>query len=205
MAAQIQSSKLPRISVILPIYNTGACLDELYARLRQTIELCGHDFEFIMVDDGSPDGAHIKLEELARMDSRIKAIILSRNFGQHPAISAGLEHATGDVVVLMDADLQDRPEDIPLFLASLKDGVDIVYSVKQNGAEGFLQRLTSKLYHYVFSRITRTNVPNNIGTFRLFRGSVRNAMLQYSERNVLYGPLMFYIGFHSTTISHPDR
>jgi len=196
-----------RLSIILPIYNTGGCLEELYTRLRDTLEKMSLEFELLMIDDGSPDGASKKLEELAGKDVRIKALFLSRNFGQHPAISAGLEHANGNMLVLMDADLQDRPEDIPLLLAHLRPNVDIVYTVKTDAAEGFLTRLTSRLYHHVFSSITRTSVPRNIGTLRLFRRNVLDSLLTFPERHILYGPLMFFLGYRYVTVpvSHPPR
>ena len=189
-----------KLSVILPIYNTASCLDELYARLKSVLEGQALAFELLMIDDGSPDGAHVKLAGMAQKDKRIKALFFSRNFGQHPAISAGLEHATGDVIVLMDADLQDQPEDIPLLLSHLRPEVDIVYSEKMKAPEGLLTNLTSRLYHRVFSSITRTNVPRNIGTFRLFRRSVLQSLLKFPERNILYGPLMFFIGYRYTTV-----
>lgn len=201
MEAPAQNLMSYKLSVILPIYNTGDCLEELHQRLCKTLESCVQNFELIMVDDGSPDNAHEKLVDIAHRDARVKALFLSRNFGQHPAISAGLEHANGDVIVLMDADLQDRPEDIPFLLAQLEPDVDIVYTVKSNPEESFFQLLTSRFYHYVFSRITCTKVPNKIGTLRVFRNVVQNALLRYPERNVLYGPLMFFVGFRSTTVT----
>jgi len=196
-----------RLSIILPIYKTGGCLEELYTRLCDTLEKAGLEFELLMIDDGSPDAAGQKLEALAGKDPRIKALFLTRNFGQHPAISAGLEHASGSLIVLMDADLQDRPEDIPLLLEHLRHDVDIVYTVKSDAREGLLTRLTSRLYHHIFSSITRTRVPRNIGTFRLFRRFVLESLLDFPERQILYGPLLFFMGYRYVTVpvSHPPR
>ena len=191
---------VPRVSVVLPIYNTARYLRELVQRLKDTLEKASPDFEIFMVDDGDPDNAWEILRDLAAEDPRVKAIKLSRNFGQHPAIAAGFEHATGGVIILMDADLQDRPEDIPRLLEKLQGDVDVVYTVKVGQQESFSTRLTSLLYHYVFSKLTRTNVPRNIGTFRAFTRRFLEALLSYPERNVLYGPLMFYAGFEYVTV-----
>lgn len=189
------ASTMPHISTVLPVYRTAYCLPELYERLRRTLETLDPDFEIVMVEDGGPDNAWEILEGLARQDTRLKGIRLSRNFGQHSAIAAGFEHATGDVIVLMDADLQDRPEDIPLLLEQLKGDVDIVYTVKTGGREPATIALTSRLYHYVFSRLTHTSVPRDIGTFRAFTRRLLDAVLAYPERGILFGPLMFHVGF----------
>jgi len=193
----------PRVSVVLPVYNTGGCLHELYERLTKTLEAKGYDFELLMVEDGGRDNAWEILEGIASKDSRVKAMQLSRNFGQHPAIAAAFENATGDAIILMDADLQDRPEDIPLLLEKLKGDIHIVFTVKQGSRESFATQLTSRLYHYVFSKLTRTHVPRDIGTFRAFTAEFLNAVMTYPERNILFGPLMFHVGFKSETVTVP--
>ncbi len=195
----------PRISVVLPIYQTAPYLRELYQRARETLEKNKNDFELIMVDDGSRDDAWSIILELAAADNRVKGIKLSRNFGQHPAIAAGFAHASGDVIVLMDADLQDRPEDIPLLVAALKDEIDIVYTIKEGEVEPFTTRLTSRLYHSVFSRLTGADVPRRVGTFRAFSRRFLEAVLSYPERNILFGPLMFQIGFKSAVVPVPHE
>ena len=184
------------LSILVPVYNNARSLAELAARIAAAMgEL---PYEIVFVDDGSTDGSAQILRTLAREDARVKLISLSRNFGQHPAISAALEHATGDRFVLMDADLQDQPEDIPKLLEPL--GVhEVVYSTKRKSAQD-PHRLTSAIYHYLFSRIVGVRVPAGIGTFRAFTLRVRDAMLLFPERNILYGPLMFYIGFSSTFV-----
>lgn len=196
-------SKTPDVSVVLPVYQTAIYLRELYDRSRKTLEGAGLEFELLMIDDGSRDNAWEIILELAANDPRVKGIKLSRNFGQHPAIAAGFEHASGEAIVLMDADLQDRPEDIPLLLEQLKGDVDVVYTIKQGEREPFTTRLTSRLYHYVFSRLTKTDVPLRVGTFRIFSRRFLMAILSYPERNILFGPLMFHMGFGSATVPVP--
>lgn len=183
------------ISVVVPVYNNGATVDELARRVGAALR--PQAYEIIFVDDGSSDDSLAKLKRIAAASPEAKLISLARNFGQHPAISAGFEHARGDAIVLMDADLQDRPEDIPPLLAKLRDGVDIVYTRKARSAEGLAVRITSSLYHYVFSRVTRSRRFADIGTLRAFTRKFLSAVLLYGERNILYGPLMVYMGFRS--------
>src|SRR5215470_18617129 len=119
-----------RISVLVPVYNNESTLDALCARLGAA--LTGRDYEVLLVNDGSRDGSWAALTRLAAANPRIKAIRLSRNFGQHPAIAAAIDHAAGEVMVLMDADLEDQPEHIPSLVAGLSEqDCDIVYTVKE--------------------------------------------------------------------------
>lgn len=183
------------ISVVVPVYNNGATVDELARRVGAALR--PQPYEVIFVDDGSSDDSLAKLKRIAAASPEVKVIALARNFGQHPAIGAGFEHARGDAIVMMDADLQDRPEDIPLLLSKLRDGADIVYTRKARSAEGFAVRFTSSLYHYVFARVTRSRRFADLGTLRAFTKKFLSALLLYGERNVLYGPLMIYMGFRS--------
>jgi dolichol-phosphate mannosyltransferase len=127
-------------------------------------------------------------------------ISFPRNFGQHPAIAAGLDHVRGDIVVLMDADLEDRPEHIPSLIRALEDSrCDVVYTTKGNGARPS-RDLTSNFYHFIFSRMVGVSLPRQLGTFRIFTRKVADALRQFPERHVLYGPLMFYAGFKHTIV-----
>lgn len=160
------------------------------------------NYELLFVNDGSHDDSLQILLKFADVESRVKVICLSRNFGQHPAISAGFERAQGKVIILMDADLQDRPEDIPMLLRELHSSEsDVIYTLKQDKNRRISHRLTSALYHYVFSKLVGSDVPLNIGTFRAFNRKVLLALLEFPEVNILYGPLMFYIGFRSKAVS----
>jgi glycosyltransferase involved in cell wall biosynthesis len=186
------------ISVVIPVYNNASTVEELARRIDAA--LLPSPYEAIFVDDGSSDDSLERLKRIAAGNPSAKVISLARNFGQHPAISAGFEHAKGDVVVLMDADLQDRPEDIPRVVAKLRDDIDIVYTCKVRAAEDLAVRISSALYHYVFARITRSPRFAEIGTFRAFSRKFLSALLLYRERNVLYGPLMVYMGFKSAIV-----
>ena len=186
------------ISVVIPVYNNASSVEELARRID--VALQPGPYEAIFVDDGSSDDSLARLKRIAGANPSAKVISLARNFGQHPAISAGFEHAKGNVVILMDADLQDRPEDIPLLVGNLRDDVDIVYTRKAQPEEELSVRISSAVYHYVFSRITRSPRFEEIGTFRAFSGKFLAALLEYRERNVLYGPLMVYMGFKSAIV-----
>ena len=198
---------MTHISVVIPVYKAENCLHELYGRLQESLETISNDFEIILVEDGGGDSSWNIIMELAKLDERVKGIKLSRNFGQHPAIAAGFEQAVGGLIVLMDCDLQDRPEDIPILIEHLQGDIDIVYTIKKGDLGTRPTRLSSKLYHYIFSRIVKVEVPENIGTYRVFTRKFLEAVLQYKERNILFGPLMFYVGFNSTCImvNHDTR
>jgi dolichol-phosphate mannosyltransferase len=192
------------ISVVIPVFNNAGSLDELARRLLSALDGVSGSYEIIFINDGSRDNSIQILRTLALAHQCIKVIAFSRNFGQHPAICAGFEHAQGEVVVLMDADLQDRPEDIPDLLAKLKQSnADIAYTIKKSDGKLISSRLTSTIYHYIFSRIVKTDVPLNIGTFRAFNRKFLEALLNFKEVNILYGPLMFYMGFQSCFLELP--
>jgi dolichol-phosphate mannosyltransferase len=194
------------ISVVVPVYRNEEHLDELCRRLTETLCSSGRRFEVILVDDGSPDGSWEKIEHIARRQAEIVGFRLSRNFGQHAAIAAGFERAAGDLTVLMDADLQDEPEHLPLLISTLEEGVDVVYTVNV-GDDSSFRGLTSGLFHYSFSRLTSIDVPRSIGTYRIFNRTFRDAILSFPERRALYGPLMLSMGFKAAflPVERPPR
>jgi len=184
----------PRLSILVPVYNNEATIPELLDRLRKALD--GLDYEAVVVNDGSHDKSLALLKAQAVADPRLKVISFSRNFGQHPAIAAALEHAQGDVLVLMDADLEDRPENIPMLVRTLQEQqCDIVYTTKIEGTVT-PRGLSSDAYHQVFSRTIGVTVPRRLGTFRAFTRKVGDALRAFPERDVVYGPLMFYVGFN---------
>ena len=192
----------PRLSILVPVYNNEATIPELLDRLRTALD--GLDYEAVVVNDGSRDKSLALLKAQAVADPRLKVISFSRNFGQHPAIAAALEHAQGDVLVLMDADLEDRPENIPMLVRTLQERqCDIVYTTKIEGTVT-PRGLSSDAYHQVFSRTIGVTVPRRLGTFRAFTRKVGDALRAFPERDVVYGPLMFYVGF-SFAIVPVDR
>lgn len=192
------------VSLLIPVYNNAIHLRDLVSRATTALESAGIAFEMVMVDDGSRDESWDLLVEAAGRDSRVKAIRLSRNFGQHAAISAALEHASGDRFVLMDADLQDRPELVPELLRKLEEGAhDIVYTVKVGGEDGAFKRLTSLAFHSAVSGAIGNEHVADVGTFRAFNSRVADALRDYRERGVVYGPLMHWIGYDVAYVRVP--
>jgi dolichol-phosphate mannosyltransferase len=188
------------VSVVIPVYGNEQFLEELADRLIKTLAGVDRAFEIIFVDDGSPDGSWEVIEGLSARHREVVGLRLSRNFGQHPAISAGFERAVGDVTVLMDADLQDPPEELPRMLELLDDGVDVVYTTIVDDGGAAKLRPTSALFHFSFARATNVTVPPSIGTYRAFNRKFREALMSYPERRALYGPLMLFIGFKTAFI-----
>jgi glycosyltransferase involved in cell wall biosynthesis len=189
------------VSILVPVYNNAASLDELHRRLVATLESMDRSFEIVFVNDGSADESLAILRRLAEADPRCVVLSLSRNFGQHPAINAGLDRATGDITVLMDADLQDQPEELPRLLAPLDDPeVDIVYTQFEL-VDGKKSRITSRLFHRAFAKLSDVHIPPTLGTYRAFTARVREALLDYPERNAVYGPLMAQMGYENVYIT----
>jgi polyisoprenyl-phosphate glycosyltransferase len=195
------------VSIVIPAYRNARSLKELAKRMNDTMGTASLSYELILIDDGSPDDTWQVIVNLANADPRVKGIRLSRNFGQHPAIAAGFDRAAGREIVLMDADLEDRPEHIPVLIARLREGVDVVYTIKNSESQTTTKDLSSRIFHGVFSRITGRDVPMGIGTLRAFTANVLAAIRQYPEYNVLYGPLFFYVGFSSAfvTVERDER
>src|SRR5450759_2102429 len=141
----------PHISIVSPVYGCKTCLYELYYRLKETLEKITPDFEIILVNDASPDGAWDIIVELANKDKRVKGIDLSRNFGQHYAITAGLDRSNGEWVVVMDCDLQDQPEEILKLYDKTKDGFDIVLAKRTNRKDSFVKKTFSMIFYNILS------------------------------------------------------
>lgn len=184
------------ISVVAPVYNGAAYLVELVDRLRAALSTCAVSFEVVLVDDGSADTTWSIIEKAARADGRIKGVKLSRNFGQHPAITAGLKHTSGAWVVVMDSDLQDRPEDIPkLYQAALAGAGDIVIATRSQQDISLGKRLSSVLFNAALSWLGGIQVSQRVGNFRILSRTVANAVLQYKEQFRLFPALMARVGF----------
>ncbi|MGM0409558.1 MAG: glycosyltransferase family 2 protein [Bacillota bacterium] len=155
------------ISVVIPVYNGENSLNELYFRLKKTLEKITNDFEIIMVDDNSSDNSFKKIKELREKDKRIKAIKLAKNFGQQNAIICALNYVKGDYIVTLDDDLQHKPENILDLYNKIKKGYDIVYAIPQNREYGFFRKLGSKLTNYLFNLITSKSKGKRVSSYRI--------------------------------------
>lgn len=192
------------VSVVAPVFNNSSSIEELVRRVLDVFDRSELTGEFVLVDDGSTDGSWKLIQAAQAADPRVVGVRLSRNFGQHPAIAAGFEHARGDRVVLMDADLQDIPEEIPRLLKELDDpDVDVVFTTFVPRDGHVQERWTSRVFHRVFSMVAGVNLPRNVGTFRALSSSYRDAVLSYPEYSAVYGPLMAQMGYAQAWVEVP--
>lgn len=183
------------ISVVLPVYNESGVLPELCQRLRAALTACRTTFELIFVNDGSRDGSAEALDRLARQFAEVRVVHLSRNFGHQAAIHAGLLHARGDAVVLMDSDLQDSPEAIGKFLDAWQAGYDVAYAVRISRKEWFGKRILFAAFHRLLSSISDTPIPADAGNFSLLDARVVRHLLALAERDRYLPGLRSWVGF----------
>lgn len=197
---------MPHLSVVTPVYRAEECLDELYRRLVIALSGITQDFEIVMVEDCGGDRSWEIIGELARQDARVKGIQFSRNFGQHYGITAGLDHCDGDWVVVMDCDLQDRPEDIPLLYAKALEGYDVVLAQRDRRQEPPIKRLASNFFYKLLSYLADIEY-DNPGNFRILSRTVVNNFRQMREQLRFFGALVNWMGFPSTAIEvrHDQR
>ena len=190
-------------SVVAPVYNESATLPHFYERLVAVMEGLGEPFEIILVDDGSKDNSLQVMRELHARDARVKVIGLSRNFGHQIVITAGIDVADGDAVVVMDSDLQDPPEVIPDLVAEWKRGNEIVFAVRtQRKGETAFKLATAKLFYRSLSRITAVNIPHDTGDFRLMDRRAVLAMRRLREHHRFMRGLSAWIGFRQVGVPY---
>lgn len=192
------------VSVVVPAYNEEAVLPALHARLAALFErLPAYRWELVLVDDGSRDGTAAQMRALQQQDARIAVIELSRNFGKEIAMTAGLDHARGDAVVVIDADLQDPPELIETLLARWRDGFDVVYAQRSHRrGETWLKKATAAGFYRVMSRLSRVEIPRDTGDFRLMSRRALDALLQLRERHRFMKGLFAWVGYPSTAVRY---
>src|SRR3954447_21703012 len=187
------------LSVVAPMYEEEATVEPFLARVRAALE--GVPFEVVLVDDGSKDGTAAAMAAAAAADPRVKVISLARNFGHQPALTAGLEHARGDVIVMLDGDLQDPPELIPTMLDRWREGVDVVYAVREERlGETIFKRVTARGFYRVFRRLTGLDLAVESGDFRLMDRRALDALLAMPERNRFLRGMTVWIGFTQTAV-----
>jgi dolichol-phosphate mannosyltransferase len=192
-----------RYSIIAPIFNEEGNVALLYERIVRVMESTGEPWELITVDDGSTDRSPEMIDDLARNDSRIKVIHFARNFGHQIAVTAGIDYATGDAVVLIDADLQDPPELILEMIERWKAGFQVVYAVRaERKGESRFKLLTAKLFYRMIYRITDVNIPVDTGDFRLMDRSAVNALSSMREHHRFIRGMTSWVGFKQIGVSY---
>ena len=195
------------ISVVTPVYGCSKSLAQLYTRLEKTLSTITNEFEIIMVNDASPDNAWESIKELAAKDSRVKGINFSRNFGQHRAITAGLDYAKGDWVVVMDCDLQDQPEEIIKLYNKAQEGYDVVVGRRIDRQDSYLKKLGSHLFYKVYNYLTDIQVDKSIGNFGIYNKAVIKNVKLFKEQNHSFGLFVLWSGFKriEIPIEHANR
>ena len=197
-----------RLSVIAPAYNEQEVLAFFFVRMERVLNACAVDWEIICVNDGSRDATlAVLLHERAR-NPRIKVIDLSRNFGKEVALSAGIDAATGDMVLPIDVDLQDPPEVIPDFIAQWEAGYDVVYGLRASrGEDSLAKRISAKGFYRLFNLLSEIDMPRDAGDFRLMDRSVVEALKALPERNRFMKGLFAWVGFRQTGVAfdRPER
>lgn len=194
----------PRLlSVVVPVHDEQETLEELVRRLLGVLdELPGLSGEVILVDDGSRDMSYPLMTQIARREPRVKVVQLSRNFGHQVAITAGVELARGDAVIVMDSDLQHPPELIPEFVRRWKEGFDIVYGVMQQRSEDWFKRVTARAFYALLRRMTQVDMPAAAGDFRLIDRVAVDAFVSMRERDRYVRGMFAWLGFQQTGIDY---
>lgn len=189
-------------SIIVPVYNEQETIPTLYARVRKVIDALDEPCEVIIVEDGSTDGSFELLKGIHRDDTRFKIVSFSRNFGHQIAISAGIDHAAGDAVMIIDGDLQDPPEVLPEFIRKWKEGYDVVYAVRTKRKENMLKRAAYALFYRLLKRLSYLDIPLDSGDFCLLDKRVVQAMRRLPERLRFVRGLRTWVGFRQVGLPY---
>jgi polyisoprenyl-phosphate glycosyltransferase len=193
--------RLDLVSVVAPVFNEEELIDEFYARVCAALE--DLPFELVLVDDGSTDGTAMHLERLADGDPRVRVVYLSRNFGHQTALTAGLDHARGDAVVMLDADLQDPPELITTMLDHWRAGCDVVYAVReQRDGESRFKLSTARWFYRLFDKLAQVELHQNSGDFRLLDRRPLDALLAMRERNRFLRGMTVWVGYTQAAVPY---
>ncbi len=192
---------LTLLSVVAPVYDEEATIEEFYSRVCAALE--DLSFELVLVDDGSSDGSAAALHRLAATDARVRVVYLSRNFGHQTALTAGLDHARGDAVVMLDADLQDPPELIPRMLDHWRAGIDVVYAVReQRVGESRFKLSTARWFYALFDRLAQVELQHNSGDFRLLDRRALDALLSMRERRRFLRGMTVWVGYSQVAVPY---
>ena len=196
-----------KLSIVSPVYKAEKMIDELVSRISKVAEQITSEYEIILVEDFSPDYSWLKIEENAIKNPHIKGIKLSRNFGQHHAITAGLDLCKGDWVIVMDCDLQDCPEEISSLYNKAMEGYDIVFARRANRKDSFMKKQMSTLFYKLFSYLSGVPQDGKIANFGIYSKKVINAINSMREPMRAFSPMARWVGFTKIAIDvkHNER
>ena len=193
----------PVISIVAPIFNEADNIPELYRRIRDVLDSTGDPWELLMVDDGSTDGSTDLIREYHAQDPRVVPVIFARNFGHQIAVTAGLDYARGDAVVIIDSDLQDPPEVILDLLAKWREGYEVVYAVRaEREGETWFKTFTASLFYRLIYRITDVDIPLDTGDFRPLDRKVVDVLKTMRERHRFLRGMSVWVGFRQTGVTY---
>lgn len=187
---------MTHLSVVIPLFNESSLIIELISRVKRNVELITEDFEIILVDDGSDDDSWNLIQLQASKEDRIKGLRFSRNFGQHYAITAGLHNTSGEWVVVMDGDLQDRPEVIPDLYNKVKSGFDVVFVSRQNRPEKLFYKIAQKFFYLVLRILSGIDFDSRQANFSIVNKRVVEAFKCFPENSRFYGSTIIWLGFN---------
>lgn len=195
-----------KISVVIPVYGCKDALPELYKRLSDVLRPLG-DYEIILVNDACPQRSWEWIEHICRSDQHVIGLELSRNFGQMKAIAAGLDYATGDYLVVMDCDLQDRPEEIPALLSKAMEGNDIVFARRVHRSDSLMKRFVSGCFYKVYSYATDGHYDPSLSNFSIITRQVADSYRQMKEEHRAYTMYLQWLGYRQATVDvkHEER
>jgi dolichol-phosphate mannosyltransferase len=186
---------------VVPVYNEEAILREFTFQLQNVIRSLALESEIIFVNDGSEDASGLILKELAKTDGQIRILDFSRNFGHQPAVKAGIDHARGQAIIIMDADLQDPPDVIPQFISKWREGYDVVYAVRvRREGESLFKRWTAAAYYRFLRRVSAVRIPTDVGDFRLISRRIADLLKSINEPNPYLRGMIAWLGFNQTGI-----
>ena len=198
---------MPVISIVSPVYREEKMVHELVCRIQKNVSGFTEDYEIILVNDASPDNSWQAILQECSIDHRIKGINLSRNFGQHRAILSGLQYAKGDWVIVMDCDLQDKPEEISTLYKKALEGYDVVFAQRVERKDNLLKRMSSTIFYSVFRFLSGVKFDNQVANFGIYKQSVIRTVRNMPERDRSFPVQVSYVGFKTTHIpvTHGQR
>lgn len=200
-------NKVPQITIVSPVYRAENMVEKLVSEIQKTIQKIGLTYEIILVDDRSPDNSWQKMQNISKKNKEVKSVRLSRNFGQHPAIMAGLSLAKGEWVVVMDCDLQDQPKEIEKLYHKAQEGFDVVLARRENRQDGFLKKLSSKMFSVFYSFFTDTKYDNEIANFGIYHQKVISNINEMNDYIKTFPLFVNWVGFTTTSVlvEHASR